>query len=478
MKMLKKLLCLFVTIAMLFALAACGGGDTTVSSADTSSVEETSSAGGQVLPDAPVIDDTVPGITSTDQSIKTGVRLDENGNLLYRPEDVGEISNPVVTGLIAPAPDDAWVEYNVTWKEEAYGIEYDYEVAAWADRDAKWVAAYVGGDPYDIIVRSNFPTTAVKGLLEPIDLHLPTNDTRYFDTPYIWKDHVYGVSVLSLNYDFKDVSELHGVWFNADLFEENGVTSPVELWENGEWTFDKFIEIAEDLTLDTDRDGMVDIYGWGTWVKHMFTIGNGAKTLELTRDSIELLWNEPAYINGLEYLIKALPYYASNGGESTFIAGKLAMWPERLQHAWKLSSSSSECKVNFEADWVPFPKGPDGEGYLGLVTKGAEIQCIGKGAKNIEGALVYICADIIKYEYVDDRDCPSMVGVTDEMLERALTCEDKTVFDFYSKIGTLEKQMTLFWNDVPTLGAKAAIEKHTPVFEDQIKIVLQDTEVE
>ena len=70
-----------------------------------------------------------------------------------------------------------------------------------------------------------------------------------------------------------------------------------------------------------------------------------------------------------------------------------------------------------------------------------------------------------------------MVGVSQEMLDRALTCADKTVFDFYSKIGTLEKDMTQFWNDVPVLGPKAAIEKWTPKFEEQIKIVLQDTEV-
>lgn len=474
----KRILCALVAVAMLFALAACGGDTSTTSSVETSSVGKTSSTGGQVLPDAPVIDETLPGLNSVDETIKTGVRLDSNGNLLYRPEDVGELDNPIVTSLIAPAPDDAYVDYCITWKEEAYGLEYDYDICSWADRDAKWVAAYVGGDAYDIIIRSNFPTTAVKGLLEPLDLHLPTNDTRYFDTPYTWKDHVYGISVLSLNYDFKDVSELHGVWYNADLFEDNGVTTPLELWENGEWTFDKFLETAEALTLDTDRDGLNDIWGWASWVKHMFTIGNGAKTLELTRDNIKLLWNTPAYINGLEYLVNALPYYQSNGGEKSFIEGKNAMWIERIQHAPKFSHDSPNCQINFEAVWVPFPKGPDGEGYLGLVTDGAEIQCIGKGSKNIEGAKVWICADLIKYEYVNDEDAPNMVGVSQEMLDRALTCSDKTVFDFYSKIGSLEKDMTRFWNDVPVLGPKAAIEKWTPSFEGQIDIVLKDTKVE
>lgn len=95
---MKKLLCLVLALTMLFSLAACGGGKNDV-------------------------DDG-----------KTGVRLDSKGNLLYKPEDVGELANPVVTGLISPAPDDDWYAQEIGWKEEAYGLEYDYDVCAWEER--------------------------------------------------------------------------------------------------------------------------------------------------------------------------------------------------------------------------------------------------------------------------------------------------------------------------------------------------------
>ena len=72
----------------------------------------------------------------------SGVRVDENGNLLYRPEDVGTLTNPVVTGLVSPPPDSAWLAYNVTWKEEAYNFDYAYDTCAWGERDYKWVSAY------------------------------------------------------------------------------------------------------------------------------------------------------------------------------------------------------------------------------------------------------------------------------------------------------------------------------------------------
>lgn len=473
MKTIKSLLCVVLAVAMLFALAACGGDTTATSSIETSSVADTSSTRSQItFEEKPIIDETVPGLASTDATLKTGVRLDENGNLLFRPEDVGELDNSIITSLITPAPEDEWILHNVTWKEEAYDVEFDYDVCAWADRDAKWVAAYVGGDSYDIITRTNFPTTAVKGLLEPIDLHLPTNDARYFQPTNIWNDHVYGVNVRCQNYNYVDVTEVFGIWYNADLFEENGLTTPLELWENGEWTFDAFIEAAEALTFDTDRDGIDDVFGWGTWCKKMFTVGNGAKTVDIKRDRVELTWNSSEYINGLEYLIKALPFAYKSG--ASFADGKIAMYIERLSHAKEFSPASSECAVNFTAEWVPTPVGPDGEGYMGLISTGAETQCIGKGAKNIEGALVWICADLIKYEYIDDTNNPAMNGVTDEMMQRALSCEDKMLADLYVYVGNLEQQMYKFWDDVTILGAKAAIEKYTPSFQGEIDILMKE----
>lgn len=472
MKQVKSLLCFLLATAVLFSLVACGDS-TTTSSVETSSVTDTSSTRSQItFEEAPIIDETLPGITSTDETAGSGVRLDSNGNLLFRPEDVGELDNNIVTSLITPAPEDEWILQNVTWKEEAYDIEFDYDVCAWAERDAKWVAAYVGGDSYDVITRTNFPTTAVKGLLEPIDLHLPTNDTRYFKATHVWDDHVYGVNVRCQNYNYVDVSEMFGIWYNADLFEENGLVSPLELWENGEWTFDAFIEAAEALTLDTDRDGINDVYGWGSWAKKMFTVGNGATTVEITRDKVELTWDSPAYINGLEYLIKALPYAYKSG--ATFANGSMAMYIERLSHAKEYSPTSPECSINFTAEWVPTPTGPDGEGYMGSISTGAETQSIGKDAKNIEGALVWICADLIKYEYIDDTDNTSMTGVTDEMMQRALSCEDKMVGDLYVYVGNLEQQMYDFWDKITVLGVKAAIEKYTPAFEEQIEILMKE----
>ncbi len=46
------------------------------------------------------------------------------------------------------------------------------------------------------------------------------------------------------------------VYFNAGLFEANGVPLP-----RPGWTWDEFVAAAEALTMDTDGDGRIDVYG-------------------------------------------------------------------------------------------------------------------------------------------------------------------------------------------------------------------------
>ena len=414
----------------------------------------------------------IPVMATTTSDGTTGVRYNSKGDLLYKPEDVGQLKNSVVTSLLSPAPDEEWLDYNVTWKEQAYGIEFDYDVCAWAEREMKWVAAYVGGTPYDVLTRVNFPTIVVKGLLQPLDNILPIEDERYFRQNYVWGGHVYGMNVMATNYTYRDCGELYGVWYNADIFEDYGLTTPLELYEKGEWTIEALIDAAEELTVDVDRDGIKDIGGFGTHALDMFTLGNGAKTVSFADSDIKLTWNDPAYIRGLEYIAQISPYKATG---QNFANGTLAMYGERVQLHRKYSETSPEHSINFDAVWVPFPKGPDGYGVKGSISTGAELTCIGKGAKNIEGAKVWICADICKFDYVEPTGDTMMMGVEQDTLDMALAVEEYILKDYYGSIGTMSNTMQKVWSESVTLGAKAAIEKYTPYMQEQIRIVLGDT---
>src|SRR5690554_6868544 len=54
----------------------------------------------------------------------------------------------------------------------------------------------------------------------------------------------------------------HVMMLNLDFFEERGVEPP----KDGRWTFDEFVETAKALTFDRDGDGVIDVYGFSTYI--------------------------------------------------------------------------------------------------------------------------------------------------------------------------------------------------------------------
>lgn len=406
----------------------------------------------------------------------TGVRYNENNELLYLPEDVGEPDNPIVTMLIAPGPTDDWWASEVQWREDAYGLELKYDSSTWNEREMKWISAYVSGTPYDIFNSVNFPTTAVKGLIQPLDDILPVNDERYFVAASKWQGKTYGVKPIDqYSEGAYSCSGVYGVFFNKDLFEENGETLPSELWERGEWDFQHFYDAAKNLTLDTDRDGKTDTLGVTNYVNTLYTVANGASTVTITDTNIELTWNTPAYIEGLEWMIKMQPY--QKVATDMFYSGKAAMFVERIAYAKNMNDPESDKYLNFEYDWVPYPKGPSGYGYSGFAGIGSDTwTCyIGTNAKNVEGAKMFICADIARGKFSDTSKDYAKEGITDEILARVkqMTEQGSEVIDLYAKIGSMENKIWDFWGSVPQLGAKGAIEKFTNTFQKEIDTLLE-----
>src|SRR5699024_2695848 len=66
--------------------------------------------------------------------------------------------------------------------------------------------------------------------------------------------------------------------YNATMLDELGLQDPNTLFENGEWTWEKFHELAKATTRDTDGDGNIDVYGFGgvtTDTTNEFVASNG-----------------------------------------------------------------------------------------------------------------------------------------------------------------------------------------------------------
>ena len=50
---------------------------------------------------------------------------------------------------------------------------------------------------------------------------------------------------------------------------------PYELWKRNEWTWDTLKTMARTLTVDKNKDGKPDVYGFGTETEFIFPLARG-----------------------------------------------------------------------------------------------------------------------------------------------------------------------------------------------------------
>jgi len=155
------------------------------------------------------------------------------------------------------------------------------------------------------------------------------------------------------------------VW-NKTYIEELGFPSLYELYENGEWTWEKFREIAIAATQDTDGDGKIDKWGLG-WqggnddlnVFHAmnFVFSNGGQVADFVDGRYVFMSDQPAMLETLELmrdLVERKVFHPQHYPWQDFAAGNIAMGID----LWY--------DPNWDVDYgLMFPpKGPNGEEYF------------------------------------------------------------------------------------------------------------------
>lgn len=160
------------------------------------------------------------------------------------------------------------------------------------------------------------------------------------------------------------------VYYNQDLFEEAGIEFPNPL---GGWTWDEFIEIAKQLTVEkTDTQGnpyqqygyIVD--GWPN-IETFFWAGGGDI---ISADGNEILIDSQESLNGLDILHTILveqvtPQYSnisSLGSNNVwFEKQRVAMFMGGIQDNFEKKISKLPEEEQFKIGYAPMPVGSDGK---------------------------------------------------------------------------------------------------------------------
>ncbi|MBO5197126.1 MAG: extracellular solute-binding protein [Lachnospiraceae bacterium] len=137
-------------------------------------------------------------------------------------------------------------------------VTANYLVAS-SDLSAMMAAVNSKNGPDLMSTNTNFPNIANIGLVQPIDEYYDELaeicGTEYLDL-MTYQGHCYGVCM--------PLAGTRLFQYNKTLFENMGVKTPREYFEEGNWTWETLMKCAEEITRDTDGDGVNDIVGIST----------------------------------------------------------------------------------------------------------------------------------------------------------------------------------------------------------------------
>lgn len=139
--------------------------------------------------------------------------------------------------------------------EKAYNCKLSYDVIDFGNFLKTISAKLAGNQPYDIIYfhGSFFPTSVINRLLQPLDDAIADQDKYNASNPskggidmhktdfYLWNNKHYGVAGQN------DIN-VPLCYYNKQKFKDAGLEDPYELYKNGAWTWDKFIEMGRKVT--------------------------------------------------------------------------------------------------------------------------------------------------------------------------------------------------------------------------------------
>lgn len=154
--------------------------------------------------------------------------------------------------------------------------------------------------------------------------------------------------------------------YNAEIIDKLGLEAPEKLAEKGEWTWEKFAEYAKKCTQDTDGDGKVDVYGYGSvWTQTVegFCSSNNATIAASSKEGL----SDPKTVEALKFIDRlyntdksARPYQEDwNDNQLCFSSGKVAF---TFTQPWVLIQEAAN--HDFDMRICPSPVGTSGDGKM------------------------------------------------------------------------------------------------------------------
>ncbi|WNR42873.1 ABC transporter substrate-binding protein [Paenibacillus roseipurpureus] len=172
------------------------------------------------------------------------------------------------------------------------------------------------------------------------------------------------------------------MFYNKTMFKDKGQKTPMELYKNGQWTYDEFVKTAKTMTNKAQGVYGVKLFGdWKAWLDTYISYIWGYGGDVFSKDGTKLTINSPESEKAFQMVYDMIFKDQSTpkpGDVPAFEAGKLAMAGAPLSYVGVAKNIK-----DFEWDIVPMPVGPTNGPILGgfagyTIPKGTENAAVAK----------------------------------------------------------------------------------------------------
>lgn len=360
----KKLLSLGLCATMIAGMTACGDDSTPSSNtgSDTpSSVESSEST------DSSVADSGESGNGLYNEGETRTIRIGTWYDHYYDSTNTDIYDDPSVSD-----EELAQKHFDIVKEvEEKYNVRIEFVNLTWDGIQESINTSILAGQPDCDIYEGDLGfliPAALNGFATNLEDVLPADnglftDQTVFSQVDIGKDD--GVYLFQSNSGEMLLANTYMLAYNKQMLDEVGLEDPNALYERGEWTWEKWREYLLALTRDTDGDGVIDVYGYGSrwdFLVYNLTMSNGTTIASSDTENL----SSPEVGECLDFIYNmynvdhvANPWNADdfNYNQNAYMDGRVAFW---IDAAW-ISDANNESGLGFDVVWCPWPIGPSGD---------------------------------------------------------------------------------------------------------------------
>lgn len=332
---------------------------------------------------------------------KTGGKKEEPAT----PERVNEPlfekrdnADPNIDLLIWWPPKSDIQEINALY-QQTYGGKVNVIEKAWGQMTST-VSSYVAaGTPAEVVIAGSAeaPLWAAQGLLDEIPMDKLDADSEYWNFEIMNTTFNIKGKTYALSYNDLTGTRFPMLVYNEAMFKKYGVKNPYEHFKEGNWDFDQFRKTAAEMTMDTDDDGFVDLFGFDAslTVRESLVNANAAAFLKFSNNKYSLNLDDSRVLAALQL------YHDMYNVDKSINQTEFKQYQNFLNGRCAMVEVSIDSYAQFYLDGMEkgtaalaiFPSGPSANGkYFSKSSGHVSIGSI-KGTNNLDATIAWMeCA--------------------------------------------------------------------------------------